>query len=593
MEARHLLFLLACALASQVDLSSCTGNCTYNGECHELIEMFEDSTTQVIYMCECYDGFSGSSCNECTQLHYGSNCLPCPVMNGYVCGPHGVCFSGMEGTGACLCLEGYSKASNCTEKPNFYVTWADTTKAITIALFGSVLCVLMTYAFVKFPRMHCLPDSTAAIFLGIGLGSVLVALNPGAGLEDVLFFNPQFFFLLIIPPIMFDAGYSSNKSQFFKNFGTIITFAIIGTIFAAMSFGVTFYVYTNLFTTSPVPFVESMMFGSLISAVDPVATLAIFEALQVEKTLHTLVFGESVLNDAIAIALFRTFAAFGEGKELDPYSPIAIFFYVFLGSILVGIVVGLLSAMLFKCVKMNEQPTLEVAMFLLWAYIPFVLCEALNMSGILGVLFVGMTMGHYTHFSLSEISSTTTHQLFRTAAYIAETFCFAYLGLALPLMTTSFVWPLVGCSIFLVMASRAVSIFPLAKICNVCRTDKISLKNQIVMWFSGLRGALAFALALSVPTEYHSVIVSTTLMTILFTVIVLGGGTWPLMKLLGVEHFKDVALSRYGSSSYERKDSDGSIFEGSKQGILNRLVEFDKECLQPLFRREFVPARLS
>jgi sodium/hydrogen exchanger 8 len=490
-----------------------------------------------------------------------------------------------------LCLEDYSAATNCVERANFYMSWGKITQGITFGLCGAVLCVLLSYAFVKLPRMHCLPDSAAAILLGMGLGAALVTLRPGAGLKDVLFFDPQFFFLLIIPPIMFDAGYSSNKTQFFKNLGTIITFAVVGTVFAAVSFGVTFYMYTNLFTETPVPIVESMMFGSLISAVDPVATLAIFEALQVDNTLHTLVFGESVLNDAISIALFRTFAAYGEGNELDPFSPFAVFFYVFLGSIVVGTVVGLLSALLFKCVKFSEHPTLEVAMFLLWSYIPFVLCEALNLSGILGVLFVGMTMGHYTHFSLSEVSKITTHQIFRTGAYIAETFCFAYLGLALPLMTTSFVWPLVGCSILLVMASRAVSIFPLAMICNSCREDKISGKNQIVMWFSGLRGAVAFALALSVPSDYHSLIVSTTLMTILFTILVLGGGTWPLLKVLGVD-FKDVPLTRYGTNYDERRGSDVSISDVPKRGLWNKLAEFDKECMQPLFRREIVPARL-
>jgi hypothetical protein len=80
-------------------------------------------------------------------------------------------------------------------------------------------------------------------------------------------------------------------------------------------------------------------------------------------------------------------------------------------------------------------------------------------------------------------------------------------------------------------------------------------------------------------------------MTILFTILVLGGGTWPLLKVLGVD-FKDVPLTRYGTNYDERRGSDVSISDVPKRGLWNKLAEFDKECMQPLFRREIVPARL-
>eukprot|EP00871_Galdieria_phlegrea_P005412 jgi/Galph1/5872/GphlegSOOS_G4524.1 len=100
---------------------------------------------------------------------------------------------------------------------------------------------------------------------------------------------------------------------------------------------------------------------------------------------------------------------------------------------------------------------------------------------------------------------------------------------------------------------RAFNIFPLSWLLNRYRMDKISLKNQFIMWFSGLRGAIAFALSLNFPDEEGSsdvrkAIISTTLSIVLFTVIVLGGGTMPVLRLLGVEGAdaeSDVVHSRF------------------------------------------------
>jgi len=111
---------------------------------------------------------------------------------------------------------------------------------------------------------------------------------------------------------------------------------------------------------------------------------------------------------------------------------------------------------------------------------------------------------------------------------------------------------------------RAFNIFPLSWILNRYRADKISMKNQFIMWFSGLRGAIAFALSLNFPTqgtdggEVRRAIISTTLSIVLFTVIVLGGGTMPLLRLLRVEGADsaetDVVHSRFIENHEEEQD---------------------------------------
>lgn len=148
-----------------------------------------------------------------------------------------------------------------------------------------------------------------------------------------------------------------------------------------------------------------------------------------------IVFGESVINDAVAIALFNVFGNYARyGYELDIGPTIGLFIYTFLGSIIVGVILGLVIALFFKVLNLSKYPTLETAMFFLCMYLPFVLCEAAEMSGILGVLFNGMVSAHYTHYSLSEESKITTHQTFRTLSFLAENICFVYLGLSLLLL---------------------------------------------------------------------------------------------------------------------------------------------------------------
>lgn len=134
-------------------------------------------------------------------------------------------------------------------------------------------------------------------------------------------FSPEFFFFVLLPPIIFEAGYSLEKKQFFENIGAICLFAFGGTIISAFVVGMlTFWsaqlgIIHHVDKNNPM---EALLFGSLISAVDPVATLSIMGSpeLQCDNLLYSLVFGESVLNDAVAIVLFKTFH-----KYYDPEGP--------------------------------------------------------------------------------------------------------------------------------------------------------------------------------------------------------------------------------------------------------------------------------
>ncbi|XP_028409915.1 sodium/hydrogen exchanger 8-like [Dendronephthya gigantea] len=413
------------------------------------------------------------------------------------------------------------------------------------------LCIFVIYFLIK-RRFHYLPESVAVVFLGALVGLITKALthfNVGNWRQEEEL-DPTVFFLILLPPIIFESGYSLHKGNFFANIGTIVLFAVFGTAISATVVGGGVYVLGQAGLIFKLSVVESFAFGSMISAVDPVATLAIFHALDVDPTLNMLVFGESVLNDAVSIVMTNTVIG-EEGKETTSFlSAVGHFFSMFIGSACIGIAFALLSALLLKHINLRRIPSLELALILIFSYAPYGLAEGLKLSGIMAILFCGIVMSHYTHFNLSPQTQVTVQQIFRTMSFMTETCIFAYLGMAIFSLKHNFKPAFVAWSIVLCLLGRAVNIFPLSSLANLFRSVKINRKMQCIMWFSGLRGAVAFSLStqLQFGSEQRSVLVTSTLVIVLFTILIFGGSTLPLLKCLQAERSSnrnyDISLSK-------------------------------------------------
>ena len=132
-----------------------------------------------------------------------------------------------------------------------------------------------------------------------------------------------------------------HKEYFFFNFGSIFVFAVFGTLLSTIVIGIGLYCFQFL------SFFDSMMYASLLSAVDPVATLAIFQALNVEPHLNALVFGESILNDAVSIVLFKTFKDFSKHvfSFYLIFEALTHFLMIFFGSIFIGVFSALVTSL--------------------------------------------------------------------------------------------------------------------------------------------------------------------------------------------------------------------------------------------------------
>lgn len=435
-----------------------------------------------------------------------------------------------------------------------------------LTIFFSLLvigiCIILVHLLIKF-KLHFLPESVAVVSLGILMGGFIKIIESQqlANWKDEEMFRPNMFFLLLLPPIIFESGYSLHKGNFFQNIGSITLFAVIGTAISAFIVGGGIYFLGQADVIYKMTMTDSFAFGSLISAVDPVATIAIFNALNVDPVLNMLVFGESILNDAVSIVLTNTAEGFFSQSDNSLVTgwdifiqALGYFLKMFFGSAALGTLTGLISAVFLKHFDLRKTPSLEFGMMLIFAYLPYGLAEGIQLSGIMSILFAGIVMSHYTHHNLSPVTQILMQQTLRTVAFMCETCVFAFLGLSIFSFPHKFEISFVIWCIVLVLLGRAINIFPLSFLLNFFRDHKINLKMMFIMWFSGLRGAIPYALSLHLglePIEKRQLIGTTTIIIVLFTILLLGGGTMPLIRIMDIEdsqsrrkNKKDVNLSK-------------------------------------------------
>uniref|UniRef100_A0A8C1YJ44 Sodium/hydrogen exchanger n=1 Tax=Cyprinus carpio TaxID=7962 RepID=A0A8C1YJ44_CYPCA len=358
-------------------------------------------------------------------------------------------------------------------------------------------------------------------------------------------FDPEVFFNILLPPIIFHAGYSLKQRHFFRNLGSILAYAFVGTVVSCFIIGLFMYGCVMLMKQighlgGDFFFTDCLFFGAIVSATDPVTVLAIFNELQVDADLYALLFGESVLNDAVAVVLSSSIVAYQpEGDNTHTFEAMAmlksfgIFLGVFSGSFALGVATGVVTALIsFNFTKLRDFPLLETALFFLMSWSTFLLAEACGFTGVVAVLFCGMTQAHYTFNNLSPESQDRTKQLFELLNFLAENFIFSYMGLTLFTFHNHVFNPIFIVGAFLaVFLGRAANIYPLSFLLNLGRRNKISSNFQHMMMFAGLRGAMTFALSIRDTATYaRQMMFSTTLLVVFFTVWICGGGTTQMLS---------------------------------------------------------------
>jgi len=480
--------------------------------------------------------------------------------------------------------------------------WNATEESISsyFVIFLSVLAVvLILSSFLHEYRLDSvLPEAGMAIIVGVVSGLIFYFLSDspeqGSGEDEgVLSFNATIFFIFILPPIIFNSGYQMKKEYLLRFFKPIALFSCIGTIVSALavSFCLGCAVKNDITGGFKPTLAELMTFGALISATDPVSTLAIFQKKNVEPQLFYFVYGEAVLNDAVGLVLFHTLGKFvGTGTTIFSSSETALLFLfdftsILVGSLLLGVFSGLIAAYTFKVTDMRNTRALELATYMLIMYLPFFFAEVFGLSGIITCLFTGFTSKEYASKNLSPVTADEANIIFQAIAHLVEVALFVELGFSIcALDIDDFHLQFIILAMLASLLGRFLNIYPITLFFNWTVSDdsmsakqyepklpekigiegynessadsstqatssqKIGTNTAHMLWFSGLRGGVAYACVKSFPDDNgnQSSFIVTTMAIVLFTVFIMGGMTECILDKLkikmGVDYDKLLAI---------------------------------------------------
>lgn len=433
---------------------------------------------------------------------------------------------------------------------------SDRVTVISITLMVALLCICMIIGHLL-EENKWMNESITSLILGLCTG-VIVLVSTRSTSSLVLEFDEELFFIYLLPPIIFNAGFQVKKKQFFRNFVAIVLFGVIGVFisFAVIAGGCR--LIFPLLNVEGLELRDYLALGVIFSATDSVCTL---QVLSQDDTplLYSLVFGEGVVNDATSVVLFRAVQNI-DLTEMDVFTILEVlgeFVYLYLSSTLMGIAVGLVSAYVIKKLYFGRHSTdREIAIMILMAYFSYMIAELLYLSGILTVFFCGIVMSHYTWHNVTESSKITTRHTFATLSFIAETFIFLYVGMdALDIdkwkrtdVNAATSAGLSATLMLVVLIGRAVFVFPLSVFSNLVRRapgTRISGAQQVIIWWAGLmRGAVSIALAynkFSATSSVNATMITSTIIVVLFSTVVFGLLTKPLVLWLLPPHLRSSA----------------------------------------------------
>ena len=275
----------------------------------------------------------------------------------------------------------------------------DADRRLLFISFVLLMCEVVK-TLIKSFKWHCLPTAGGCILVGFFSGLASNMMIPAFDVDKHLNFDDGLFLCMLLPAIVFEAALSGNKTVFRKRRLSILMFAVTGTIVSTLLTGFMVYYFLLWFSTIKIPLLDSLIFGALISSIDPVAILSVLKSLNFSETdtIFVLVFGESLLNDAISITVFHSLARRCNADEWDwdfVWEILIDFLLAGFGSILVAMFCAGLSLLYFHTFRNLINPPMEVASFFIWALIPYYICDGLEWSGIVALVTMGVILDFY------------------------------------------------------------------------------------------------------------------------------------------------------------------------------------------------------
>lgn len=393
-------------------------------------------------------------------------------------------------------------------------------------LLGDTIGLLIAALFVAIlARQIRLPYTVGLVVAGMALA--LARVGPG------ILLTHDFIFDLLLPPLLFEAALSLHWRELRREAGLLLVLTVLGVLITAA------VVSVGTMTVLRWPLAPAALFGVIVAATDPVAVIALFKDTGVKGRLRLLVESESLFNDGVAAVLFGlalSWVGAGPGNAslaeiLRQAGGVAG------GGVLIGVLAGALAV---AVAGRTADHLVETALTVVAAYGAFLLAERLRFSGVLATVAAGLLMGNIGLLGETQNSRISVRGrafvvgFWEFAAFVDNSLIFPLIGLALARADFSSLGPKFLLVILFVQVGRALTVYPLSALWH-WTACAVSLADQHVLFWGGLRGALALALVLSLPQSVplHDQIEFATFGVVAFSVLVQGLTMPALLRRLG------------------------------------------------------------
>ncbi|HHJ36146.1 MAG TPA: sodium:proton antiporter [Gammaproteobacteria bacterium] len=382
-------------------------------------------------------------------------------------------------------------------------------------------------------RWSRMPFASVLVVFGFIASELVVYTGIDTGIRADNF--QSIIFYVFIPVLVFESAYNLDKQELRKNIIVILSLAIIAMLLTCIIAAV--LLFYGIGHEAGFPWIAALITGAVLAATDPVAVIVKLREIKAPRRIIVLLEGESLFNDATAIVLFSLFLSMATAVQAD-ISTVAVdslpdiasrFLSIFFGGILTGLFVGLIAGLMLKFI---EQALLKGVMSLVVAYGSYMLAEYCGVSGVMSTLLAALSFSvlEQKNESLDEslqVKSATSHisgnrYLWDVLAHVANVSVFIVMGAVITLAMFEQRWLAMLIAILSLVVARAVSVYGLMLCFSLFKKLEVPFAVQTVMVWSGLRGAVTLALALSLPVtlDYWWTIQSIAFGVVMFSLFV-------------------------------------------------------------------------
>jgi len=415
-------------------------------------------------------------------------------------------------------------------------------------------------------RQFRLPYTVGLVLIGLVLTFLTAT-------ETII--SPDIILALLVPPLVFEAAFHIRLEDLRRDFWLILTLAVPGVILTTLLVGSVVAWGTGMALSA------ALVFGAIISATDPVSVVTLFRRLSVPRRLQLLLEGESLFNDGTAIVMFSIMLSIAEAGNFSFAISTRDFIKIAGGGALIGIALGTLIS---QFINRIDDPLVETTLTTVLAFGSYLIAESLGVSGVLAVVAAGIVNGNVGPTGMSATTRVVVFNFWEYAAFLANSLVFLLIGLTTDVNVMIANWEAIVWAIAAAMIARFVSIYGFSLF-----SREIPSKWKHILFWGGLRGAIALALALSLPETGPLAIERGRLQAmafglVLFSLLVQGASTdWLVKRLQLVQRSKiQEEYERRHARFVAGRASQDYIRRMSQQGIIS---EHTWQRLSPLLER--------